>query len=82
MYASVRALKTVREAAECVVAALTFRCITFVDNQPNGIPAYTTLLVTGYRNHILFVKADWNGRVAEPREAEAYIGRLLLALMR
>jgi hypothetical protein len=82
MFLRSRPLKTVKGPAECTVAGLTFRCVTFLDVLPNGVPAYTMLLLTGYRNHLVFVSAEWNGKAAELPEAEKYLNGMLTTLMR
>jgi hypothetical protein len=63
-------------------ARLMFRCVTFLDVLPNGVPAYTMLLLTGYRNHLVLVSADRNGRAAELPKAEKYLNGMLATLMR
>jgi len=48
---------------------------------PNGVPVYTMLLATGYRNHVMFISAEWNGKMATLMEAEEYLDGFLSVVM-
>ena len=51
-------VKVAKEPANCTVGSLIFRCVTLSAVQ-KGQPIYTTLMVTGYRNHFLKVTLHW-----------------------
>jgi len=76
-----RPLQTVKGPTECTLARLTFRCIALLDRMPNGVPVYTMLLATGYRNHVMFISAEWNGKMATLMEAEEYLDGFLSVVM-
>lgn len=53
-------LKPIMGPAFCPVGHVVFRCVTFsAVDKTDKQPVYTTLLLTGYRNHFLKVRADW-----------------------
>ena len=76
-----RPLQTVKGPTECTLARLTFRCIALLDRMPNGVPVYTMLLATGYRNHVVFISAEWNGKMVTLTEAEEYLDGFLSVVM-
>jgi hypothetical protein len=82
MFQRSRPLQAVKGPTDCTVAQLVFRCIAFLEALPNGIPSYTMLLVTGYRNNVVLISADWNGKAASLSDAEAYFDRFVSALIR
>lgn len=76
-------LKIVNGPAECFPGGLSFRCATLWGVIPKTqVPVYSTLAVTGYRNHFLSVWLEWNGTKADPAAAEASLNDLVDAMTR
>lgn len=76
-------LKIVNGPAECFPGGISFRCATLRGVIPRTqVPIYSTLAVTGYRNHFLSLWLEWNGTKADPAAAEACLNDLVDAMTR
>lgn len=76
-------LKIVKGPAGCFPGGISFRCVTLRAVIPKTqVPVYSTLAVTGYRNHFFSIWLEWNGTKADPVAAEAYLNDLVDAMTR
>ena len=76
-------LKIVNGPAGCFPGGIPFRCVTLRAVIPKTqVPVYSTLAVTGYRNHFLSISLEWNGTKADPVAAEASLNDLVGAMTR
>jgi hypothetical protein len=76
-------LKIVNGPAKCFPGGISFRCATLRGVTPKTqIPVYSTLAVTGYRNHFFSLWLEWNGTNADPMAAETYLNELVDAMTR
>jgi hypothetical protein len=75
--------KIVNDPSECFPGGISFRCATLRGVTPKTqIPIYSTLAVTGYRNHFFSIRLEWNGMKADPVAANAYLNDLVDAMTR
>ena len=76
-------LEIVSGPAECFPGGISFRCATLRGVIPKTqVPVYSTLAMTGYRNHFLSIWLEWNGTKADPVAAEASLNDLVDAMTR
>lgn len=76
-------MKLVIGPAECFPGGISFRCATLRAVIPKTqVPMYSTLAVTGYRNHFLSIWLEWNGTKADPVAADAHLNDLVDAMTR
>lgn len=76
-------LKIINGPAECSPGGISFRCVTLRAVIPKTqVPIYSTLAVTGYRNHFFSIWLEWNGTKTEPVAAEAYLNDLVDVMTR
>ena len=76
-------LKTVNGPAECSPGGISFRCVTLRGVvSKTQVPIYSTLAVTGYRNHFFSIWLEWSGMKADPVAADAYLNDLVDAMTR
>jgi len=76
-------LKVVNGPAECFPGGISFRCATLRGVIPKTqVPIYSTLAVTGYRNHFFYIWLEWNGTKADPVAADASLNDLVDAMTR
>jgi hypothetical protein len=76
-------LKIMNGPAECFPGGISFRCVTLRAVIPKTqVPVYSTLAVTGYRNHFFSLWLEWNGTRADPAAAEACLNDLVDAMTR
>jgi hypothetical protein len=74
-------LKIVKSPAECLIGGMAFRCATLLAvTAKTQVPIYSTLLVTAYRNHFFTIWLEWNGTMADPSAAQAYLAILVTSM--
>jgi hypothetical protein len=76
-------LKIVEQPTECLIGEIAFRCATLLAvTVSNQVPVYSTLLLTGYRDHFFSIWLEWNGTKADPTATRAYLNTLVSAIAR
>jgi len=74
-------LKIAKGPTDCTVSRLTFRCVTLSAVQ-NGRPIFTAVMVTGYRNHFLKLRLDWQANEVSQAQLDGFVQTLIGTIVR
>lgn len=74
-------LKIAKGPADCTMSRLTFRCVTLSAMQ-NGRPIFTAVMVTGYRNHFLKLRLDWQAGEISQATVDGFMQTLVGTILR
>jgi hypothetical protein len=74
-------LKIAKGPADCTIGRLAFRCVTLSAMQ-NGRPIFTAVMVTGYRNHFLKLRLDWQESEISQATVDSFMQTLVGTIVR